>query len=75
MEEKIITLIAGLFNKKAKELTAGTLLKENLNATSINLLEISATLENELGLDIPMDRIIKVKSIGDIINMVAELCR
>ena len=73
MEEKIIMLIAGLFHKKPEELTAGTLLKENLNATSINLLEISATLENELGTDIPMDRIIKVKSIGDIINLIAEL--
>lgn len=75
MEEKIIAIIAGLFDRKPEELTAGTLLKENLNAASINLLEISAMVENELGLDIPMDRIIKVKSIGDIINLVAELSR
>ncbi len=73
MEEKIKALIARLFNAKPEELTAETLLKENLGASSLNLLEISATMENEFGIDIPMDRVTKLKSIGDIVNLVAEL--
>ena len=67
MEEKIKALIARLFNAKTEELTADTLLKENLGASSLNLPEISATMENEFGIDIPKDRVAWLKSVGDII--------
>ena len=73
MEQKIIAILARMFNKDAADLSGETLLKEDLNAKSMNFLEISATLENELGVDIPLDRITKVKSIQDIFNIVQEL--
>ena len=71
MEEKIIAMIAKLFNKNPGEISGSTLLKEELNAKSMNLLEISAMLENELGIDMPMDKIFKVKSVQDIIALVS----
>jgi acyl carrier protein len=39
----------------------------------MNYIEISATLENELGVDIPLGRITKVKSIQDLFDIVQEL--
>lgn len=73
MEQKIITILARMFNKEPADLSGSTLLKDDLNAKSMNFLEISATLENELGVDIPLDRITKVKSIQDVIDIVQEL--
>lgn len=72
MEQKIIEILARMFHKNAADLSGETLLKEDLNAKSMNFLEISATLENELGIDIPIDRITKVKSIQDIFDFVKE---
>lgn len=73
MEQKIIAILARMFNKDAADLSGATRLKEDLNAKSMNFLEISATLENEIGVDIPLDRITKVKSIQDILDVVQEL--
>ena len=73
MEQKIIAILARMFNKETADLSGETLLKEDLNAKSMNYLEISATLEIELGVDIPLDRITKVKSIQDIFDIVQEL--
>ncbi len=72
MEQKIVAILARMFNKDEADLSGATLLKEDLNAKSMNYLEISATLEIELGVDIPLDRITKVKSIQDIFDIVQE---
>lgn len=69
MEQKVIVILARMFGRNPVELSAATLLREDLGAKSMNLLEISATLENELGADIPLDRITKVKTIGDIVGI------
>ena len=54
MEQKIIAILARMFNKETADLSGETLLKEDLNAKSMNYLEISATLEIEVGVDIPL---------------------
>ena len=73
MFEKIKTIIAdqlGIDN--ADELTLETSLKEDLDADSLDAVEVIMALEDEFGIEIPDEDAENMKTIGDICHYIVE---
>ena len=73
MFEKIKTIIAdqlGIDN--ADELTLETSLKEDLDADSLDAVEVIMALEDEFGIEIPDEDAENMKTIGDICHYIEE---
>lgn len=67
MFEKICNLLAEKFDADASTLTAETSIKDDLNADSLDIVELMMDLEEECGITIPDEDAVNLSTIGDII--------
>ena len=67
MFEKICALLADKFDADASRLTAETSIKDDLNADSLDIVELMMDLEEECGISIPDEDAVKLSTIGDIV--------
>ena len=67
MFEKICNLLAEKFDADVSTLTAETSIKDDLNADSLDIVELMMDLEEECGITIPDEDAINLSTIGDII--------
>ncbi len=65
LTEKIIKLIAEQFNINESEITVDTSFNDDLNADSLDLVELIMALEDEFGLEIEDEEVEKIKTVGD----------
>ncbi|MDX9917819.1 MAG: acyl carrier protein [Gudongella sp.] len=65
LTEKIIKLIAEQFNINESEITIDTSFNDDLNADSLDLVELIMALEDEFGLEIEDEEVEKIKTVGD----------
>ena len=76
-EEKVtqvlLATVARIFMKDTSELSRETRIIEDLQAKSVNIVEIIAVLQNELGVEIPMAKLRRQKTIGAVIDYVVGL--
>ncbi len=70
--EKLKEIIADQLEIDAETITADTRLNEDLNADSLDVVEMLMALEDEFGVDIPDEEIEKMKTIGDVANFIQE---
>ena len=56
----------------ADSVTPETKLGEDLNADSLDIVEMLMALEDEFGVDIPDEEIEKMKTVGDVVNYIQE---
>lgn len=73
MFEKIRDIIAdqlGIDN--VDDLTVETSLKEDLDADSLDAVEVIMALEDEFGIEIPDENVENMKTIGDICHYIEE---
>lgn len=54
------------------EITPDTRLEEDLEADSLDLVELAMALEEELSLEIPDDELEGIRTVGDAVEFVAE---
>ncbi|MDO5717173.1 MAG: acyl carrier protein [Tissierellia bacterium] len=73
LRAKVYQLIAQQFNKEVEELTDATSFKEDLNADSLDLVELVMTMEVELGLEAEDGDLEDIKTVGDCIHYVEKL--
>ena len=67
MFEKICNLLAEKFDADVSTLTAETSIKDDLNADSLDIVELMMDLEEECGITIPDEDAVNLSTIGDII--------
>ncbi|MCI8855970.1 MAG: acyl carrier protein [Clostridiaceae bacterium] len=72
MFEKICALLADKFDADASRLTAETSIKDDLNADSLDIVELMMDLEEECGISIPDEDAVKLSTIGDIVAYIEE---
>ena len=60
-------------SKAIEKLTDDTLFVEDLNADSLEIVELVMALENEFDAEISEDAIEKIKSIGDLADALANM--
>jgi len=66
--EAIAAIIAEYFDVDAEELTEDTDILEDLNATSMDAVELIVAIENVTDISIPDDAVDDIHTIGDIVN-------
>lgn len=70
MFEKICSLLAEKFDADESSLTAETSIKDDLNADSLDIVELMMDLEEECGISIPDEDAVKLSTIGDIVSYI-----
>lgn len=72
MFEKICALLAEKFDADASAMTAETSIKDDLNADSLDIVELMMDLEETCGITIPDEDAVKLSTIGDIVKYIEE---
>ena len=76
MFEKICELLAEKFDADASSMTMDTKIKEDLNADSLDVVELMMDLEENFGISISDEEAMKMSTIGDICKYIdADLCQ
>ncbi|MDB0440575.1 acyl carrier protein [Clostridioides difficile] len=70
MFNKVVELIIEQLGVEDKEITMETSLMKDLEADSLDAVEIIMALEDEFGIEIPDTEAENFKSIGDIVNYI-----
>ena len=70
--ERLKEIVSEQLEIDAESITADTRLNEDLNADSLDVVEMLMALEDEFGVDIPDEEIEKMKTIGDVVNFIQK---
>ncbi len=70
--ERVMKEVARIFKKDASELTRDTRFVEDLLAKSVHFVELTAILEYEFGIAIPLAKARRAKTVGDIISLLKK---
>lgn len=65
-------LMSQQFEIEPKEITLDTNFQEDLDADSIDLTEFILTLEDAFGKEIPDEDAVKIKTVSDAVNYIAN---
>lgn len=68
MFEKVCELLAEKFDADASTMTLETKVKEDLNADSLDIVELMMELEENFGITIPDEEATQMSTIGDIVK-------
>ena len=66
--EKVCALIAEQFNVDADSITMDTSFEDDLNADSVDIVDLSMALEEEFGVTIADEELPNMKTVGDIVR-------
>lgn len=72
MLEKLKSIIAEQLSTSEAEITETTNFTEDLGADSLDLFELTMSLEEEFGVEIPSEDLEKIKTVGDVIAYMKE---
>ncbi|MFR7872448.1 acyl carrier protein [Peptoniphilus sp. HMSC062D09] len=73
MKERILEIIAEQFNMDVSELDEDMSFQDDLNADSIELVELVMTIEEEFETEVSEEDLEKLKTVGDVIDYVEDL--
>ncbi|WP_054252110.1 acyl carrier protein [Neofamilia massiliensis] len=73
MKEKVLEVIADQFGLDIDELNEDLSFKEDLEADSIQLMELVMTLEDEFDTEIDEEDIESIETVGDVIEYIENL--
>ena len=71
--DKVIAMLAKQLNKKVEDLTADKRIKEDLNADSLDVVELIMSIEEKYGVTVPDEAAIAIKTVGDLAKFVDNL--
>lgn len=73
MKDKILELISDQFNVNVEGIDEDTSFTDDLNADSIQLMELVMTIEEEFEIEISEDDILSIETIGDVVDYIESL--
>jgi len=73
VEERVKAAVARVFRTDPERLTADTRFVQDLMAKSLNIIELTAVLEDEFGVEIPMWEARKRRTIGEAADLITAL--
>lgn len=68
--EKIKAIISEQFGVPENELTADTVLTDDLDADSLDLIDLAMSLEDSFEVEVPDEELENFKTIGDIVKYI-----
>ncbi len=72
MLEKILDILDSQLGIDTTEVTEDTSFREDLKIDSLDLYELVTALEDEYGIEIQPEELDEVKTVGDVVNFLAE---
>ncbi|MDO5713229.1 MAG: acyl carrier protein [Tissierellia bacterium] len=72
MREKILSMIGEQFNVDVNDLTEDTNFMDDLNADSIELVELVMSIEDEFEIQVEDEVLEQLKTIGDVLDYIEE---
>lgn len=70
--EKVSNALADQFSVDASEITMETNIMDDLEADSLDLVDLVMALEDEFEIEFPEDKIDSFKTVGDVVNYIEE---
>lgn len=70
ISKKVIALISEQFNVNEESIGLDTSFRDDLNADSLDLVELVMALEDEFDLEIEDEEVETIKTVGDAINFI-----
>lgn len=70
--EKLVDLVASELSVSKDELTKETHLQNDLNADSLDAVELIMSIEEEFEIEIPDDQAQGLKTLGDIVTFIEQ---
>lgn len=68
MFEKVRKIIASQLKISEDQIKRESLIKADLGADSVDILQLLMTLEEEHGIEIPDEKLVKFETVGDIVD-------
>ena len=72
MKEKLLAILAEQIDMSADELTEDKRFVEDLDMDSLDMVEMTVELEQELGCSFEQEQLAEVKTIGDLIALIEQ---
>ncbi|MDO5301584.1 MAG: acyl carrier protein [Tissierellia bacterium] len=73
MKERVLALIAEQFNLEVNQLGPDTHFVDDMNADSIELVELVMSLEEEFGIELEEEQLTNIQTIGDVLDLMESL--
>ena len=70
--EKVRDIICDQFDVEDDAVTPETLLEEDLDADSLDLVDLVMSFEDEFQIEVPEEEIENIKTVGDIVKYIEE---
>lgn len=70
--EKVRKIICEQFDLEEDAVTANTLLEDDLEADSLDLVDLVMSFEDEFQIEVPDEEIENIKTVGDIVKYIEE---
>lgn len=71
--EKIVGMISEQFHIDEDDITMDTSFREDLNADSLDLVELIMSLEDEFELEVDDDIVEKIETVGEAVNYIKNI--
>ena len=71
--EKLSKIIADQLGMEQSKITQSTSLKEDLQADSLDIVEIIMSIEEEFGIQVDDEDALAFKTVGDVVNYIEKL--
>ena len=68
--EKVVQILAEQLSVDPDKITMYSMLEEDLDADSLDAIDIVMSIEDEFGIEVPDEAITDMKSVGDIVNFI-----
>lgn len=68
--EKVVQILAEQLSVDPDKITMESLLEEDLDADSLDAIDIVMSIEDEFEIEVPDEVIANMKSVGDIVNFI-----
>lgn len=70
--EKVQKILCDMFDVEADAVTSDTLLMEDLEADSLDMVDLVMTFEDEFQIEVPDDAMESIHTVGDIVKYIEE---
>ena len=68
--EKVVRILAEQLSVDEDKITMASLLEEDLDADSLDAIDIVMSIEDEFGIEVPDEAIAQMRSVEDIVNFI-----
>ena len=70
--EKVTTILCDQLDVEEDKVTATTSITEDLDADSLDIVDLIMSLEEEFSMEIPEDQVENLKTVGDIVKYIED---